>query len=1241
MPGPSPAPIADIFAALASSELGIVCATVDGRFLDDNPSFSTMLGYTREDLLGRNFAEISHPDDVRGNVNGVQRFASGAASSYSTQKRYVHKNGGVVWVILHAVLVKRTAGDANGLLVLVENDMERKHAEQALRASQERLALATRASGVGVWDWNIESRALFWDDSMFQLYGIRCDDFAGAYEAWSSCVLPADRARTEAEVQASLRDRRPYDAEFRIVKADGEIRHIKAHAELLCDDAGRVQRLIGTHCDITERKRTEDALLESHERLQLALEASHTGTWRVDLITGMDTRDASLNRMVGLPAVPSTQPVNDWFAYLHPDDMAAIQSAWERGIESGVYEVEHRIIRRDGKVLWVQDRGIVVRDVTGQPIYAIGAAMDITERKESENKIRFLSRIYATLSQTNQAVIECAHEPALFDRVCRIVGESGGMKMAWIGKPDEASDLIKPVACYGSGTEYLDDIVISRRGELHEGNGHAGLSYREACAVEVGDFGSDTRTVHYRERARLHGWAASATFPIFLRGQVYALLSLYHTEKEPFTQEIIDLMKQMAVNIGHGLHRFELETERRETALALEESAKRYHDVLHTSLDGYLTCDIEGRLYDVNDAYLRKSGYTHAELLKMRLADLEAQMDAASVAEQLRRFMYVGHARLETRHRAKDGTVWPLEISLVFLPQSGGRFFCFMRDITERKRAEESMRLAASIYRSSTEALMVTDENNRIIDVNPAFTRITGYERAAVLGMDGAWLQSAQHDKALHQEMWRSIQRKGRWQGEKWDRRQDGELNAKWVNVSVIRRADGGIHRRITQFSDITEKKRKDELILTQANYDPLTGLPNRRLSQDRLEMEIRKAHRGDTRVALLLIDLDRFKEINDTLGHAKGDVLLVEAGRRISTCAREADTVARLGGDEFTVILSEFTEPAQVERVAQDIIRELSEPFSLDENDIGYISATVGITVYPDDATEIVDLLKHADQAMYRAKGEGRSRFSYFTPSMQREAQEKRALTDDLRYALPKGELHLYYQPIVSMGTRQIVKAEALLRWQHPQRGMIGPATFIPLAEESRMIVDIGNWVFREACAGVERWRRQFGRVIQVSVNKSPVQFEHRAKTEWLESLTRSGLPGNSITIELTEGLLLKDSPKVKERLLEFRNSGVEVSIDDFGTGFSSLSYLKQFDIDYLKIDRSFMRFLTENESDKALVEAIIVMAHKLDLQAVAEGVETEEQHELLASFGCDYAQGFLYSPAVPEEAFVRLLGQ
>lgn len=564
----------------------------------------------------------------------------------------------------------------------------------------------------------------------------------------------------------------------------------------------------------------------------------------------------------------------------------------------------------------------------------------------------------------------------------------------------------------------------------------------------------------------------------------------------------------------------------------------------------------------------------------------------------------------------------------------------FLTDITERKQAEDHMRLAASIYESSTEAIMVTDENNRIIDINPAFVRITGYTLAEVVGKGPEILQSGRHDESFYREMWRGILNDGHWQGEIWDRRKDGEVYAKWMNISVIRHPDGRIHRHVAQFSDITEKKRKDELIWTQANYDALTGLPNRRLLQDRLEQHLIKARRTGSPLALLFIDLDRFKEINDTLGHAKGDVMLVEAARRIRECVRESDTVARLGGDEFTVILAEFSGRPQIERITQHIIQELAHPFYFENDEMGYyISASIGISLYPDDATDLEGLLKHADQALYVAKAEGRSRSSYFTPSMQREAIEKLALTNDLRQALAKNELHVYYQPIVELASGRVVKAEALLRWQHPKRGMISPAIFIPLAEESGVIVEIGEWVFQQAIASVARWRKQFGRVIQVSVNKSPVQFEQPAKRPWSDWLTSLHLPGNSVTVEITEGLLLKASPKVEQRLLEFRNSGIEVSIDDFGTGFSSLAYLNQFDIDYLKIDRSFISNLTEDESSKALTEAIIVMAHKLGIRTVAEGVETEQQRDLLVRFGCDFAQGFLYSHAVPCEEFEALL--
>ena len=426
--------------------------------------------------------------------------------------------------------------------------------------------------------------------------------------------------------------------------------------------------------------------------------------------------------------------------------------------------------------------------------------------------------------------------------------------------------------------------------------------------------------------------------------------------------------------------------------------------------------------------------------------------------------------------------------------------------------------------------------------------------------------------------------------------------------------------------------------LLRLANYDSLTGLPNRNLFYDRLAQEIKKAQRDGSSLVLLLIDLDQFKEVNDTLGHPSGDLLLVESARRIRKCVRDADTVARLGGDEFIIILPELHMHTHVERIAQNIIQVLSKPYQLD-NDTVHISASIGITVYPEDAQDIASLLKHVDQAMYAAKAEGRNRFGYFTQSMQQEAMEKQELTNDLRQALARNELHVYYQPILELKSGSITKAEALLRWKHPTRGMVSPAIFIPLAEESGIIHEIGDWVFQQAVVCVVDWQKRLGRIIQVSVNNSPIQFEYPERQGWQKQMKELGVPGNRINVEITEGLLFKKSAKTMERLLDFRNSGIEVSIDDFGTGFSSLAYLKQFDIDYLKIDRSFIKDLEKNADDRALTEAIIVMAHKLGIRTIAEGVETEVQRDLLKSCDCDFVQRFLYSPAVPAVEFERMI--
>lgn len=439
---------------------------------------------------------------------------------------------------------------------------------------------------------------------------------------------------------------------------------------------------------------------------------------------------------------------------------------------------------------------------------------------------------------------------------------------------------------------------------------------------------------------------------------------------------------------------------------------------------------------------------------------------------------------------------------------------------------------------------------------------------------------------------------------------------------------------------DITSKKKSEELIWKQANFDKVTGLPNRHMFHDRLEQEIKKAQRGELQMALLFIDLDHFKEINDTLGHDVGDILLVDTAQRISNCVRDSDTVARLGGDEFTIILLEIDDIRTVERVAQGILKALAEPFQL-KDEVVHISASIGITLYPNDATDVEELLKNADQAMYVSKNQGRNQSNYYTAELQKSAQERRLLINDLRDALVVNQFVLYFQPIIDLATGRIHKAEALIRWQHPKRGLIEPKEFVQIAEETGLINEIGDWVFKESARWAKRWSDQFAHDFQISVNVSPVQFlsgEHSCDA-WDTYLKGIGLAGQNIVIEITESLLLKAAIGVTDKLLKFRDAGIQVAIDDFGTGYSSLSYLNKFDIDYLKIDKSFVDNIETDINDMVLSEAIIVMAHKLGLRVIAEGIETEAQQKLLSAAGCDYAQGYLFSKAVSAEAFEELL--
>ena len=464
------------------------------------------------------------------------------------------------------------------------------------------------------------------------------------------------------------------------------------------------------------------------------------------------------------------------------------------------------------------------------------------------------------------------------------------------------------------------------------------------------------------------------------------------------------------------------------------------------------------------------------------------------------------------------------------------------------------------------------------------------------------------------------------------------------ASVGALQRTVADLQQQAYSLAFEVHDRLKVEQALREVNFDRLTGLPNRRVFLDRLEMDIKKAHRSHFPLALLFIDLDHFKEINDTLGHQTGDLLLQQVGQRLSSHVRETDTVARLGGDEFTITLSDLKDIDSATHLAQKILHDLSQPFRLGLQE-AFISASIGITLYPQDAITASDLLRNADQAMYQSKDMGRNRFSYFTRSMQETAQTRMALSNELRHAIDGKQLHVFYQPIIDMKTGRIEKAEALLRWRHPAHGLISPVEFIPIAEHTGMIVEIGDWVFHQALRQAKRWRAQRAG-FTVSVNVSPAQFYRSNGEHYLEWL-RHCLPTDrardgsapAVGLEITEGLLLATNASVMQQLLAFQDAGIQLSLDDFGTGYSSLSYLRKFRLDFLKIDQSFVHNLEHDPDNVALCEAIIVMAHKLGLRVIAEGVETRQESELLRRAGCDFAQGFLFGEALPPRQFEALL--
>ncbi len=686
-------------------------------------------------------------------------------------------------------------------------------------------------------------------------------------------------------------------------------------------------------------------------------------------------------------------------------------------------------------------------------------------------------------------------------------------------------------------------------------------------------------------------------------------------------------------------------TERRRAAESLQTARQMLQHVIDTVPNFVFWKDRDSRYLGCNAAFARLAGLSRPdeiigkddrELVWRKFADLYRRDDANVISSGTPKLNIVEPMELE------DGSTLWLETSKVPLCDVQGRTVGVLgvfQDISERVRSEEKLRQAAKVFESTMEGVLITGPDGAIVAVNAAFTAITGYSKAEVLGRNPRMHQSGRHGNSFYQSMWASILQTGSWRGEIWNRRKTGEIYPEWLTINTVQDDAGKILNYVGVFTDISRLKRSEADLDYLAHHDPLTELPNRLLLNARLDYAIQRAHRAGSSLALLFLDLDRFKTVNDSLGHPAGDKLLKTVAALLSACVRNEDTVARLGGDEFVIVLDGIRRTGDAGEVAKKILAALNKHFDLEGQTV-FITASIGISLYPADGRDGTTLLQNADAAMYQSKEEGRSTFRFYSAELTRTAHERLTLETELRRAIETQEFTLHFQSQVDVASGAIVGVEALVRWLHPRCGCIPPANFISLAEETGLILPLGKWVLNAACEQHQRWMASGLPPITLAVNLSPRQFRHLDLVEDVRTvLDATGLPPGLLELEITESAIMERGETTVATLRALKDLGVKVAIDDFGTGYSSLSYLRRFPIDTLKIDRTFMHDIPLEASAGEIAATIIAMARNLHLKVLAEGVETQEQLAFLQHHGCDTYQGFLNGLPLTAEAFADLL--
>ncbi|MDF9391798.1 MULTISPECIES: bifunctional diguanylate cyclase/phosphodiesterase [Methylococcus] len=907
-----------------------------------------------------------------------------------------------------------------------------------------------------------------------------------------------------------------------------------------------------------------------------------------------------------------------------------LDEALARG--GGVWESVHT--RKDGGAVPVE-LSIRLISVDGSD-FVQAIVRDVSERKRIELALARQKNLYGLLAQTNQIIVRHTCEQDLFDAICRIAVRNGGFRFAWIGMLECETSTLVPVARYGDDAGYLGRLHVSGAAAAQ----HHDLTHMAVTAgrhMISDDFLADPLTRPWHEAGIAAGVRASGAFPIRRFGEVVGAINLYAGEPGFFSEDIVAVLDTMAMDVSFALDILAHDAERARSEMRLRESEERFRLAANSAPVLIWMGDTAGACTFFNDMWLNFTGRSLGyELVDGWLEGVHPEDRSRWTGAYSAAFAARKPFEIEYRLRRRDGEYRTMLGKATPRFDAGGEFIGYIGsciDISDRKKGDERLMLAGKVFEAVRESIMVTDANGVIVAVNPAFSDMTGYSPEEAVGKTPAFLQSGRHGKEYYAALWRAIDQEGSWQGEFWNRRKNGELFAVLETIVAVRDEAGATVNYIGVAADISSLKAAEEHIHHLAYYDPLSSLPNRRYLMERAEYALALAERRKEELAVVFLDVDHFKDVNDSLGHQVGDELLVRVAAQIKEFTRDTDTVARLGGDEFALLLPDLGRDA-VSQVAEKILVALRKPFEHSGQAFA-VTGSIGIALYPHDGTDFETLLRNADTAMYHAKQQGRNRFRFYDPGMNVDILARLTVLSELREAISVGELRTFFQPEIDLASGQLVGAEALVRWQHPARGLLSPDQFIPIAESNDLIVAVSDWVLEDTCRHLAQWKKADLAPITVGVNLSARHFRDPRLVQRVESLLcRYGVPGSSLQLELTESTLLDADGQTMVVLQALIALGCSLSIDDFGTGYSSLSYLKNLPIATLKIDQSFVRDIAFDADDRTISGTVVALGHSLGLKVIAEGVESEEQRRILLEQGCDFGQGYLFScPLSPKE--------